>query len=324
MKFCTNCGAKLEAGAKFCTSCGQPVEQVATENANTVEEKVEPAKVEVLMPSKDKVSKSDEANEPDNKKKATNNSQIVIDKDSLNEGVAKTKNYAQSYWNWVRQSLKTPFDSDEEAHNYYGITTFAIMSFLLSAMVVIPFHTIIEKVNSEASTKIVDPFGFGGFIKYAILFFVIYAVYVGVSYACLQYFSVNDKVNFFEFVNRFAHRFNYTAFALVVMILIELLTIGSFIDGHPSKFIMYVTGILIAASSAGFSIAFFSMFFDQKLKLKIDRIFIALLAFVILSIILLVIMNEFIIPNIENTIITIAGSALGNIESVVQNLFSNI
>lgn len=323
MKFCTNCGAKLEEGAKFCTSCGQPVEQVATETANAVEEKVEPAKVEVLMPSKDKNSKSDEVNEPENEKKTTNSSQIVIDKDSLNEGVAKTKNYAQSYWNWVRQSLKTPFDSDEGAHNYYGITTFAIMSFLLSAMVVVPFHTVIEKVNSEASTRIVDPFGFGGFIKYAVLFFVIYAVYVGVSYACLQYFSVSDKVNFFEFVNRFAHRFNYTAFALAATVLIEVLTINSFMNGHPSKFIMYTIGALIAVSSAGFSIAFFSMFFDQKLNLKIDRIFIALSAFVILLIVLIIIMNEFIIPNIENTIITIAGSALGNFESVLQNLFSN-
>ncbi|WP_259766910.1 zinc-ribbon domain-containing protein [Pediococcus pentosaceus] len=62
MKFCTNCGAQLEAEDKFCTSCGTAVA------ANTASATTET---------------------PENK--------INVDKEAVNERVQQTKQYAQNY-----------------------------------------------------------------------------------------------------------------------------------------------------------------------------------------------------------------------------------
>ena len=294
MKFCTNCGAQLEAEDKFCTSCGTAV-AVNTASATT--------------------------ENPENK--------INVDKEAVNERVQQTKQYAQNYWNWVKTSIQKPFETQNDAHPFYGMTTFILFSIIGALFVVIPGGQIFGKFSETTSHYGVDtesimdnPFTIGIFFKLLVVIAIIYALYIVIGYLVEKLLSTEDsETSIIEYTNKFAHFINYTLIFSVVALVITIFStqtiINNLSEGRTDLGSLNLVVGLFALASLGFSTGFLATFFDKNVKYKIDRIYVVVIAQLVVSLVIYILVRYMIVSNAESYAIGLFGSVF----STFDNLF---
>ncbi|KAF0351550.1 zinc-ribbon domain-containing protein [Pediococcus pentosaceus] len=294
MKFCTNCGAQLEAEDKFCTSCGTAVA------ANTASATTET---------------------PENK--------INVDKEAVNERVQQTKQYAQNYWNWVKTSIQKPFETQNDAHPFYGMTTFILFSIIGALFVVIPGGQIFGKFSETTShygvntESIMDnPFTIGMFFKLLVVIAIIYALYIVIGYLVEKLLSTEDsETSVIEYTNKFAHFINYTLIFSVVALVITIFStqtiVNNLSEGRTDLGSLNLVVGLLALASLGFSTGFLATFFDKNVKYKIDRIYVVVIAQLVVSLVIYILVRYMIVPNAESY----ATGLFGSVFSTFDNLF---
>lgn len=294
MKFCTNCGAQLEAEDKFCTSCGT---EVAANTASATTET------------------------PENK--------INVDKEAVNERVQQTKQYAQNYRNWVKTSIQKPFETQNDAHPFYGMTTFILFSIIGALFVVIPGGQIFGKFSETTShygvntESIMDnPFTIGMFFKLLVVIAIIYALYIVIGYSVEKLLSTEDsETSIIEYTNKFAHFINYTLIFSVVALVITIFStqtiINNLSEGRTDLGSLNLVVGLLALASLGFSTGFLATFFDKNVKYKIDRIYVVVIAQLVISLVIYILVRYMIVPNAESY----ATGLFGSVFSTFDNLF---
>ncbi len=351
MKFCTNCGSQLEAGDKFCTNCGsavvtapkvEEVPEVETPVTPEVEKAVEETPV---APQVEKVVEEEapvtpevkEVAEPETKvepeveapvapESTKTESKINIDKEAVNERVQQTKEYAQSYWNWVKTSVQKPFEAQKSSHPFYGITTFVLFSIIGALFIIIPGRQAFSKFNETTSDYGVgsimnNPFSIGMFLKLLITIAIVYALYVVIGFLIVKFLSVEDgKVSIFEYTNNFAHFINYTLIFSIVALLMMVLSTQSIINNLdsgvsvPGSLKLVVT--LLAIATLGFNTGFLATFFDKNMKFKIDRIYVVMIAQLVVVLIAFILVRYMIVPNVESYTTGLFGDALSSLSDL--------
>lgn len=312
MKYCTNCGAELKPGAKFCTSCGAAVEAVSEvdNSINTVNTTN---------------STSVESPEPTEKRSSINT-------DTINAGVAKTKNFAGKYWNWLKTSIKTPSDYEMDTHPYYGLTSFVLFAVLGSLQVIIPGNMIFSEMNRDngsLSDIVKNPFTFGLFLKLAVVFLITYALYVGIGYAAERFFASDSQAKITEYTNRFAHYVNFSGILTVVALILSIIAVPTIANGSSSDTphvpgIVLLIMIILMIAGVAFQIGFIATFLAHDVSFKIDRIYVVLIAEIAIGVITYFVVRYMVMPDIQAYIHEVISSATDNITNdLTKGLFGN-
>lgn len=301
MKFCSKCGAELEAEDRFCTNCGAAVDDVQADAGAT-------AKVADNVESK-----------------------IKIDSEAVNQKVKRTQKYALSYWQWLKTSIEKPFEIQADAHPFYGLTTFILLSMLGALLIVVPGHQIFISATqgtSNLTNNIMEnPFSFGLFLKLFLIIGVIYALYVIVGFATIKLLGDEvQSVSWSSYTNDFAHLINYTIIfsalaVLMASIFLPNAMMNSSSTGVPSsvKFI----ALLLALAGLGFNTGFLATLFNTKLKFKIDRIYVVVIAQIVIAIVIYIVVQNVLIPAVQSYVTNLISSTMDSLFGGLGELFGS-
>lgn len=312
MKFCAKCGAALEAEDKFCTNCGtQVVEAAPTEVFEpTTAEPVKEARIEESVKSEQPVHE-------------TVTPKSTMNSEKLNQNVEQTKKYAQSYWNWLKSSIQNPSKSPSDAHQYYGITTFALFSIIGALFIIIPGRQAFTSINQQSGNSTYDimqnPFGIGLFLKIFVVFLIIYALYLAVGYFTLKIAGDDsDGLSLTRYTNDFAHRINFTFIFAVSALLITIIfvpnEIANSIGTDMKSFgTLNLVGLLLGVAGVSFNIGFLATILNTNVKLKFDKIYVALIAQMIILVIVYMLIRYMVVPSVQSYVMNVIDSAFSGI-----------
>lgn len=265
-KFCPKCGNQLKEGAKFCPKCGAQIAQNA--QANT----------------------------------ASNNGQAQA---ATNENVEKAKQMSSSYFTWFLDTIKAPSKGVKAENKYFGL-----VSFIISAVISVLFSvTYFSKwVDLTTATSNPNYKGLTGYLnglvelrfealasslsnlsdtikstanKIDFLVILMIAAFVLVGFVAKVLLSKNEnqKVDFFEYMNKLA------AFTNISNILLLIALIAIFVQGlYAAGFILIVFIITWINSLTGLTYSIVS----GNEKGKLDKLHVAALAILAIYVVLYV------------------------------------
>jgi hypothetical protein len=243
MNYCTHCGAEIPAGAKFCVTCGKPVQATVsavqpTQPASSATTQVTKQtatteKATVTSATAPKSAAAQGHHQNGTQAQSATHAQATA---TLNPQVAAriddTKQFATNYWHWFVSSLKAPFNTDQQAHAYFGMVTFA----LLAVLNALGFYVLLRHFEQTAiaagasvsslstlfgvTTNGTSFFTLSTFLKFLLLYLIIYVGAVLISYV-MQIGPKTPKL--FDFTNRYAHTSNYVLVPAIVVVLAAFL-----------------------------------------------------------------------------------------------------
>lgn len=259
MKYCTNCGAKLKAGAKFCTSCGQAIVQKT--EPKSVPEKVV-AKPQPQQPMVEEQTVSEKSStQPEPQPKAVEQAEATAQPQPapaakaapVNVNTEEMKQAVGNYWSWLASACKKPF-TPQEGPKYAGAITLLIEGALFGLSIMLLIRKIASAVMSVASAligslvssipTIENRVGFNVFFAFFSITVIVAFVMIGVNYLVEQSFSEAKHPNFVTMINNIAHKSVY----LLPLNLLFLLSVMMISDQNLSgmKFSLVVIGLMLA------------------------------------------------------------------------------
>ncbi|WP_259766913.1 zinc ribbon domain-containing protein [Pediococcus pentosaceus] len=209
------------------------------------------------------------------------------------------------------------------------MTTFILFSIIGALFVVIPGGQIFGKFSETTShygvntESIMDnPFTIGMFFKLLVVIAIIYALYIVIGYLVEKLLSTEDsETSIIEYTNKFAHFINYTLIFSVVALVITIFStqtiINNLSEGRTDLGSLNLVVGLLASASLEFSTGFLATFFDKNVKYKIDRIYVVVIAQLVISLVIYILVRYMIVPNAESY----ATGLFGSVFSTFNNLF---
>ncbi|VDG32769.1 membrane protein [Lactobacillus plantarum] [Lactiplantibacillus mudanjiangensis] len=253
-KFCPNCGEETDGNTRFCTHCGYDLQaDQATETTEAPNQTT-----------------------TDDQPTAT----------PTNDRVAQVQAYSKNYFKWLVDSFKKP-DLEEPGERYFGIISMVLSALLLTFAIVAAFNRCIKQINASAASSVVvlKNLSFGMDFKFFMLVLIVILFYVVIGYGASALGNNQEtRLNFFDYLNRFAHLTNI-GLILNLILIISVYTI-TFNVNSPLTFFkqlgfaIVVLALISVVWQAGYIIAI-----HKSIKTpRIDKFFMVLLALIVMAI----------------------------------------
>ncbi|WP_164507223.1 zinc ribbon domain-containing protein [Companilactobacillus furfuricola] len=249
MNTCTNCGAPLATGTKFCTKCGQAVNTAASMNTTTA-------------------------------------TATMINN---NPTVTAFKQHSANYFAWLKQSVFDP-TIDKDDTQYFGLISFLIHILLISFGVFHIENGVLSKIQqalqgNEFTDSITKGFGLNittGFPLFMKLFATVaffYVVYLAVGFFTKKFFA-DPKVNFFNYTNTLARYSNVLLFVEAIFALLMVVLLPANFTTENFENIIKVLFFTVVIGGAAWSVAFIASIIIDQAKMRLNRIYVAMIALI--------------------------------------------
>lgn len=262
---CTSCGAKLQPGVKFCTKCGSRV-QMATQpmNMNT-----SPAST-AAMPK------------------------------MANEKMDQLKKQSMNYFGWYLETIKHPSKVVNES-KYFGLVSFLlhtiVFSYAFYAFLNSMFTPFAKYLAAEKSTfgfmSAAVPTGMDLYFKIFPLVLAGFVMFIAVGFVCKK-FMVDPQTDMFSYTNQLATYSNSLLIAeLLIALFIAVSMPGSLTAQGPNELIRNVEmlSLLFFIVPGFFAIAYTASIIVDRAQVKIDKIYVVLIAVMSNTVVFFIIMN---------------------------------
>ncbi|CAM3136059.1 zinc ribbon domain-containing protein [Lactiplantibacillus plajomi] len=218
MKFCPNCGEQVDDDTRFCTHCGYDLQQATESAASTAPTATSNAAAD---------TQPTQPTQP-----GTNaNGPVQPKSDRVGQFQVLSKNYFQ----WFVESLKRPSE-EVVAHKYFGLVSLLLSALLLTVAIVAAINRFIKQAAAATSSVLnVKTLSFGLDFKLFVLVVVGILFFVLIGFGASALGERDGRINFLDYVNRFAHLTN-VGLILNVILIFAVYTI-TFDTDNPLNFI---------------------------------------------------------------------------------------
>ncbi|MFC6179801.1 zinc ribbon domain-containing protein [Lactiplantibacillus daowaiensis] len=262
-KFCPNCGAELDGETRFCTHCGYDLQAAQGTTETTATDATDT-----------------------NRSQATNDETTTDQATSTPTGdrVAQVQNYSKNYFKWLVASFKQP-SAEEPGEKYFGIISMVISALLLTFAIVAAFNRCIKQINTAAGSSMVvlKNLSFSLDFKFFMLVLVGIVFYILIGFGASVLGDQHKDVNFFDYLNRFAHLTNI-ALILNLVLIIAVYTVTFNVDSpitfvRQLAFALVVAGLISMIWQVGYILAI-----NKSIQTpRFDKFFMVLIALIVLS-----------------------------------------
>lgn len=254
MNNCSNCGAQLAPNVKFCTKCGNPVVQAAS---------------------------------------VASQAQNYV---ASNQTITVLKSRSSNYFAWIKQTIMDP-TNDKTDTKFFGLISFFVHALLVAFALYRVNNAIAEPIakatHSSGLADVVSEMAnfhvLTGFQLYAkILFFAViyYAIFLGIGFFSKKLF-LDKQADFFNYSNQLA-RFSNIILPLELLFAVAMfLTMPADITAGNPMNAFSLMGIILVVSGAAWSAAFVSSIIMEKAQLKLNKIYVGMIALVASNVVIL-------------------------------------
>ncbi|MQS89671.1 zinc ribbon domain-containing protein [Companilactobacillus mishanensis] len=251
---------------------------------------------------------------------------------SGNSGVHKDS--FSNYFIWYKNSLIHPSEVSNE-NNFFGLISLLLNSLLVALALYVTGSRIfgaalealsevqdyVESSGSSASSTIqkMVPSGIMLYLKLLLLVLVFNAVYLLIGFLTKRYF-INDKSGAFSYFNQIASYSNsmliLDVLLIVLMFALTPKNLENFISAEQNQSYTFMTVLILmlAFITIIWTVSFLASIIVTDVKMRIDRIYVAIIAFIVVTIILALI-GRFIGNSLMHSISN---------QSIGQNIISGI
>ncbi|WP_125589094.1 zinc ribbon domain-containing protein [Companilactobacillus jidongensis] len=258
---CPNCGAENKTGVKFCTKCGMQLsgDDAAKPSANT--------------------NGSPQAS----------------------ERIQVFKKHSLNYFEWFTKSLKNP-SIVKNGNKYFGLVTLLLNSILVAYI----FHILGNKIlvafveqanelmntfNRDSSSISAIPTGLSLYLRLLMIVLIYNVIFSLVGFLSKKYL-IGDNISLSGYLNQLGSYSNGMLVVDIISIIILWITLPtdfSMIESHYG--FIYVFIFAISLLSLIWSIAFIGSILISDGKSKMDKIYVAVLAEIIVGIVLFIVLK---------------------------------
>ena len=267
MKFCPNCGEQIDGDTRFCTHCGFDLTQTEATNDSEGTTTDQTTQTEPEQTNAQATSDQQPAPQP------------------ANDRVAQLQSLSKNYFKWFVDSLKRP-NEEVPAQKYFGLISMLITALLLTFAIVAAINRFIKQVAAAANTSItINNISFSMDVKLFFLVVVGILFYVVIGYGASVLGERDNKVNFFDFVNRFAHLTN-VGIVLDLVLIVSVFTITfNYSYAASMSFLKQLVFTIMVLTVIGliWQVGYMLAISDSIHAERIDKFYVIVLALIVLS-----------------------------------------
>lgn len=254
---CPNCGAANKKGVKFCPKCGTRLSGEDT----------------------------------DNNSKASST--------QTSERIQTLKKHSMNYFEWFVNSIKSPSVVSNE-NKYFGLVTLLLNSFLVAYI----FHVLGNRIlvtivdaangflnafNQDTSSTAAIPTGFSLYVRLLMIVLIYNAIFVLIGFLSRKYL-IGENIGLSSYLNQLGSYSNSMLIADVISIVLLWVTIpADFSTIETNHGFIYVFIFALSLLSLMWSIAFIGSILISANKAKMDKIYVAIIAEIVVGIVLYII-----------------------------------
>lgn len=259
---CPNCGAENKAGVKFCTKCGTQLSGDAS---------------------------------------ATTTNNATQASQQASERIQVLKKHSRNYFQWFTKSLKGPSMVVND-NKYFGLVTLL----LNSALVAYIFHILWNKILVtfvEAANELINTFGrssssvsaiptgFSLYIRLLLIVLIYNAIFALVGFSSRKYL-VGDNISLSGYLNQLGSYSNAMLIVDIISIILLWVTLPTDLSAIENHYgFIYIFIFALSVLTLIWSIAFIGSILISDGKSKMDKIYVAALAQIIVGIVLFIVLK---------------------------------